>query len=110
MQEMAEQQESVECKTLAKFVRKLIIAFKCSPISISTDLFAKGLISEELLDKVITSGISNESKAAELVMSVVDQVRLNPQKYHEFMDLESFKQPCLKSVHNVITKEYGNLS
>ena len=98
---------SVEHQTLLACTDKLALAFKSSLDSIGTELLAKGLISPQVLEKVLTIGIVNSAKATEMVMCMADQISICPNKFHDLMALDSFQEPWLKPVHDLLTKEYG---
>ena len=106
---MATLQSSVEHQTLISCTPKLTIAFKSALSSIGTELLAKGLISEEVLEKVHTVGIVDSMKATEMVTCVTTNISLCPSKFDDFMALDVFQEPCLKSVHDLLTTEYGML-
>ena len=102
--------ESIEHQTLVRHIDKLVLAFKSSPLSIGTELLAKGLVSSEVYAGLLTPGTGNDAKAAQLVMCLKDQIHICPGKYYDFMALPSFQEKWLSSVHEVLTSTYGMLS
>ena len=102
--------DSVELKALACFVDKLATAFKASHLTIANQLVANGVLPREVLDPVLTGGGDDAKKATLIVNSVLDQVQVCPRKYHDFMALPSFNDPCFRSLHEEITAGYGMCS
>ena len=104
---MAEQ-KSIEYQTLIHCSDKLSIAFKNSLVSIADELLAKGFMPSDLHDDVLKAGLESDSvKASKLVKCVTDIVSICPEKYYDFMKLESFQDVWLKPIHAVLTTEYG---
>ena len=103
----ASSSESIEHKTLASFLDKLTTAFRASHLMIANELVAKGVIPHDVHNKVMTVGVDDETKATYIVRSALDQVKVCPGKYHAFMALASFKDPCFCSLHEEITAVYG---
>ena len=100
--------ESVEYKTLIKYIDKLTIAFKSSPVSVANELLANGLISSEAHGNMLAaSGLGEDVKATRLVTCVTDMVKMCPGKYYDFMSLPLFKEQWLSPLHELITNEYG---
>ena len=103
--------ESVEYKTLIKYIDKLTIAFKSSPVSIANELLANGFISSEVHGNMLsTPGLGEDVKATRLVTCVTDMVKVCPGKYDDFMGLPLFKEQWLSPLYEVITAEYGKSS
>lgn len=76
--------ESVEHRTLVRYIDKLTLAFESAPVSITNELLAKGLISPEIHTNALTLGIGNDVKASQLVKCVMDQIHVCPGKYCDF--------------------------
>ena len=106
---MAVSESLIEYQTLVRYMDKLTIAFKSSPIAVASELFAKGLISQEVSEKALILGISDAVKATEMMMCVADQVRICPGKYYDFMSMKVFEEPWIKSLHDNLIAEYGKL-
>ena len=109
---MASTSESLEYKTLIGCVNKLTIAFKSSTVSIANELLSNGFIPPEVHDKItgMTSGLSDDMKATNLVKCVTDQVRMCPGRYYDFVALPLFNEKWLSSLHDAITTEYGDFN
>ena len=105
----ASSSESTEYKTLTHFRDRLITAFKASCLTetIANKLVTKGVIPRDVLNQVLAVSVEDEKKATLIVNSVLDQVQVSPEKYHDFMALPSFNNPCFCSLHEEITAVYG---
>ena len=100
-------ESSVEYKALDRFIHKLTIAFKASHLEIATELVAKGIVPQVVLDKALATGVDDGTKATRIVKTLLDQVQVCPEKYHDFMALSSFNDPSFRSLRDEITVVYG---
>ena len=98
--------ESVEYKALDRFIHKLTTAFKASHITIATELVAKGIVPRDVLDKALTVGVDDGTKATLIVKCALDQIQVCPEKYHNFM-ASCFNDPSFRLLHEEITSVYG---
>ena len=102
--------ESIEYRALSCFLDKLATAFRASHLTIANELVAKGVIPNDVHNKVLTTvGVGDETKVTSILKSALDQVKVCPEKYHDFVALPSFDDPCFLSLHEEITAAYGNL-
>ena len=100
--------ESIEYKALSGCFDKLVTAFRASHLTIANELVAKDVIPNDVHNKVLTMiGADDEKKATLIVRSALDQIRVCPGKYHNFMALPSFSDPCFRSLNQEITAAYG---
>ena len=56
-------------------------------VSVTSKLFAKGLIAKDVHDSILSSGASNQSKAAKLVSCVLDKVKESGDQWQIFIDV-----------------------
>ena len=56
-------------------------------VSVTSKLFAKGLVSKDVHDSILSSGASNQSKAAKLVSCVLDKVKESGDQWQIFIDV-----------------------
>ena len=80
--------DTPEYHTMKKSANILLDFIKESPTKIGTAMFAAGFLSENQRDRVsATGGITDVDKAQILVNAMTDQVKMNPEAYHKFIDL-----------------------
>ena len=100
--------ESIEHKTVLKFMDKLVIAFSSSLASVANELIDKAVIPPKIHEYVPNAEEGDShTKAAEMMMCVADQVRVCPGKYYDFMSMSVFEQAWIKSLRDDLTSEYG---
>ena len=99
--------ESIEHETLTRFLDKLVTAFKASHLTISNELVSKRVIPNDVHDKMVTMRADDETKATLIMKSMLDQVKVCPRKYDDFMRLPSFDDECFCSLYKEITAVYG---
>lgn len=79
--------EPPEYITVKKHLPQLQAAVKADLATITAKLQAKGIISEKNTAKVKDKSKSLEERAANLVVMVMNMVRLNPEHYNVFVDI-----------------------
>ena len=73
-------------KALSKSFGDIVIAISNSePLKVAVDLFSASLISQETLSKILTVQATPLANSTTLVLSVLDQVKVVPDKLETFM-------------------------
>ena len=99
--------ESIEHKVLDRFLDRLATTFTASHLQLANELISKGVIPRNVLNKVLTVGVDDATKATLIVKCALDQIQVYPRKYHDFMALPSLNDSCHRSLHGEITVAYG---
>ena len=81
------QQSSCLLGVFQRHYNSLVSLIKTCPIEISSELFAKGFISEDTLNQVITGQDSQVKKAALLLCDVRAHLKVNPEAFTEFVSV-----------------------
>lgn len=96
---------TAELKTLIECSDKLITALSLEPLYIATELFARGIISQIIMDKMLVLGITDRQKAVELVTVVRNAVELNSQNFHTFVEILKY-EVSRKDIVDILTAAY----
>ena len=84
---MAEKRNT-EHESLVQCSADLTNLLQYNVVSVSTKLLAKGLISEDVHDFVLTAeGVSGQKNAAKLVSCVINRVKGCPGKFQDFISV-----------------------
>ena len=76
-------------------------------VSVSSKLFAKGLVAKDVHDSVLSvDGASNQSKAAKVLSCVLDKIKESADQYRDFIDVLG-KDSYFDSIVLKITKVRG---
>ena len=83
---MAEQ--NVEYQSLVQCADDLTQLIQHNVVSLSSKLFAKGLVAKDVHDSVLsTEGVANHSKAAKLLSCVMDRIKESAGRFQDFIDV-----------------------
>ena len=83
---MAEQ--SVEYQSLVQCADDLTQLIQHNVVSLSSKLFAKGLVAKDVHDSVLSvDAVLNQSKAAKLLSCVIDKIRDSSGRFQDFIDV-----------------------
>ena len=83
---MAEQ--NAEYQSLVQCADDLTQLIQHNIVSLSSKLFAKGLVAKDAHDSVLSAeGVANHSKAAKLLSCVIDRVKESAGRFQEFIDV-----------------------
>ena len=104
---VATRSESVEVKVLTRFLDKLATAFKASHLKLANELVSEGIIPRNVLDKELTVGVDDATKATFIVNCALDQIQRYPTKYQDFMAISSLNESCHRSLREEMTAVYG---
>ncbi len=80
-------EKNIEHQSLIQFTDDLTQLIQHNVVSVTSKLFAKGLVAKDVRDSVLTSGASNQSKAAKLVSSVFDKIKESGDQWQSFIDV-----------------------
>ena len=85
---MASEKSSAVNKALLKNLSDIVSAICASdPLKVGVALVSASLISQETLSKILTVPATPLANSTTLVMSVLDQVKIVPEKVRDFMDV-----------------------
>ena len=88
----------VKSRALKRSISDVVRAVSASdPLKIGVDMLASSLVSQETLDKLLNVPATPFNNSTILVMSVLDQVKLMPDKLDTFMEV--LQQSIDKSVY-----------
>ncbi len=77
---------------------------------INDSLFSRSIISNETHQKVmIISNLTGYGKASTLISDVSDQIKLNPEKFHDFVAALKEEGAWTKDIVSRVLKEYNNI-
>ena len=93
--------ESLEYRALLECFDSLVIALKSDPKSIADGLAAKSLISP----REISYQRTNAEQARELADSILDRVKLAPDRYHDVVRILS-RQQWMEDFVKILTTTY----
>ena len=97
-----------EHRTMLQCTSSLTALLQHNLTSISAKLLARGLITDEVSDWMLTAqGISNRDKAQRMVSCVTDRVKGSPQRFQSFVDVLS-EEPYFEEVVQKLTTTYNN--
>ena len=83
---MAEQ--NVEYQSLVQCADDLTQLIQHNVVSLSSKLFAKGLVAKDVHDSVLSiDGVSNQSKAAKLLSCIIDKIKDASGRFQDFIDV-----------------------
>lgn len=81
---------SVEYQSLVQCTDDLTQLVQHSVISLSSKLFARGLVAKDIHDSVLSvDGASKQSKAANLLSCVLDKIKESAGRFQDFIDVLS---------------------
>ncbi len=76
---------------------------------ISDSLFSRSIISDETHQKVMIISLTGYDKASTLISDVSDQIKLNPEKFHDFVAALKEEGAWTKDIVSRVLKEYDNI-
>jgi hypothetical protein len=79
--------DTPEYKTLKKYMPQIITAIQTDLTTLSVQLLAKNLISEENASRLRNERLNQNDRAADLVSFVLNQVKLNSENYKVFISI-----------------------
>ena len=80
--------ENIEYQSLLQFADDLTQLIQHNVVSVSSKLFATGLVAKDVHDSVLSvDGASNQSKAAKLLSCVLDKIKQSADQYQNFLDV-----------------------
>ena len=79
--------EPLEYITLKKYLPQLQVAVKADLTTITAKLRAKGVLSDKGVARLKDKSKSSDERAANLVVMVMNMVKLNPEHYNVFVDI-----------------------
>ncbi len=85
----------------------IVRAIQSDVITIANQAYSKGLISEGLHDKILTSKIPDTERASVLLSAVQHRVKLHPKSYSIFMGIlkeEPSYSPLVKQIEGFVKK------
>ena len=83
---MAEQ--NFEYQSLVQCADDLTQLIQHNVVSLSSKLFAKGLVAKDVHDSVLSvDAVPNQSKAAKLLSCVIDKIRDSSGRFQDFIDV-----------------------
>jgi siroheme synthase len=106
-------EKNIEHQSLIQFADDLTQLIQHNVISVSSKLFAKGLVAKDVHDSVLSvDGASNQSKAAKLLSCVLDKIKESSDQYHPFIDVlgeDSYFDNIVLKITKVCGKHHSNL-
>ena len=79
---------AAEYQSLVKCADELIQLIQHNIVSVSSKLFAKGLVPQDIHDSVLNvDGTSNRAKAAKLLSCVLDKIKESAGRFQDFIDV-----------------------
>ena len=107
---MADSQCCVEYHTIEKLYSKLTLAVQDNLATLTTQLFAKSLISDENRYKLTSRGAESKHEAAAGLLSLVmRKIRLSPENYNIFVEYlkedQSLYREVLQELDSIYSKE-----
>lgn len=93
-----------EHRTMLQCTSSLIALLQHNLTSVSAKLLARGLITDEVSDWMLTAqGVSNRDKAQRMVSCVTDRVKGSPQRFQNFIDVLSEESYFEEVVQKLVT-------
>ena len=81
-------EKNIEYQSLLQFADDLTQLIQHNVVSVSSKLFAKGLVAKDVHDSVLSvDGASNQSKAAKLLSCVLDKIKESGDQCQYFIDV-----------------------
>ena len=81
-------EQNVEYQSLVQCADDLTQLIQHNVVSLSSKLFAKGLVAKDVHDSVLSAeGVAKHSKAAKLLSCVIDRVKESADRYQVFIDV-----------------------
>ena len=97
-----------EHRTMLQCTSSLTGLLQHNLTSVSAKLLARGLITDEVSDWMLTAqGVSNRDKAQRMVSCVTDRVKGSPQRFQSFVDVLN-EEPYFEEVVQKLTMTYNN--
>ena len=79
---------NVEFESLSKFTADLSSLLQYNVVTVSGRLLAKGLVTKDVHDSMLTTeGVSGQKNAARLVSCVLDRIKHSAKCFQEFIDV-----------------------
>ena len=101
-------EQNVEYQSLVHCTDDLTQLIQHNVVSLSSKLFAKGLVAKDVHDSVLSAeGVANHSKAAKLVSCVIDRVKESADRYQIFIDVlgeDTFFEDVIQKLSEVRSK------
>lgn len=100
---------SSEYRTIVSCINHLEIALKSPERTLVNFLHHNGFISEEIHHDVLNprTMLTDHQKAGQLVDRIKTQVKLSPQKFHEFINFLHDNGKQYKSLVTILSNEYN---
>ena len=98
-----------ECRTIIQCTSELTTALKSDIISLSRELIAAGLISDDNAAALRNQFIGEAHRAAQLVGLVRNRVSLDTANYHSFIRVLKQRQDDHKDILRILYKKYREL-
>ena len=81
-------EKNIEYQSLLRFADDLTQLIQHNVVSVSSKLFAKGLVAKDVHDSVLSvDGASNQSKAAKILSCVLDKIKESGDRCQYFIDV-----------------------
>ena len=111
-------EKNIEYQSLHQCANDLTQLIQHNVVSVSSKLFAKGLVAKDVHDSVLSvDGASNQSKAAKLLSCVFDKIKESSDQCQNFVDVlgeDSYfdiivlKIAKVRGKHNLIPSHHGH--
>ena len=103
-------EKNVEYQSLLQCADDLTLLIQHNVVSVSSKLFAKGLVAKDVHDSVLSvDGTTNQSKAAKLLSCVLDKIKESGDQCQNFIDVLVGEGSFFDSIVLKITKIRGKL-
>ena len=80
--------QNIEYQSLVQCTDDLTQLIKHNVVSVSSKLFAKGLVAKDVHDSILSlEGVANHSKAAKLLLCVMDRIKESAGRFQDFIDV-----------------------
>lgn len=107
---MAALLDSIEYRALVRCFDTLVIVVQYDLLPFVNHLYAKAFIGREVYERMLTPALPNVWKATELVVCVISQVKVHPERYYEFLELlKSVETRPFTDIHDLLMTEYSKL-
>lgn len=93
-----------EIRTLTECNDQLIVALSGNPLETAGALLARGLITSNVQSEMLLP-TTGKTKATKLIMAVRNIVQINPNKYHEFVNVLR-NEPTNEDIVNILNSTY----
>ena len=101
-------EQNVEYQSLVQCADHLTQLIQHNIVSVSTKLFAKGLVPQDVHDSVVSvDGTTNRSKAAKLLLCVRDKIKESAGRFQDFIDVlceDSYFEDVVLKIKDVHSK------